>query len=376
MDNSRFARRPNGALRILHIVLSIGETNAAYNQFCLPFAEERAITICTYFKANIRPPDRIALFEGDNSLTGFLRSLKAALNANEYDIIQAHSPHVAFLGLVLMLFMPRKRSSTTIAIVHDSYHNYKFRNRLLWIPVFAMFKKVVCCGRASFQSFPSLYRWLVKDRLSFVPNGLDIARIDRVRGNAKPERSRAKDFSIVVVSRLVDIKNLFLVLAAFEQSVTQHSRLLLIGEGPLRESLNALIKRMGLESQITLVGLLPRDMVFQHLLSADLMISASKGEGLPVAVLEGMASRCPVLLSDIPPHREIAEGAPFIPLIPPDDTSGFAREITKFREMSASQRALIGEQCRNLVEARFSLRAMHAGYLEIYSQLVGRQLSS
>ena len=93
-------------------------------------------------------------------------------------------------------------------------------------------------------------------------------------------------------------------------------------------------------------------------------------EGLPVAVLEALACRTPMVLSDIPPHREIAHGVDFIPLLPPDDIVGFAREITRYRHMSASERADIGDKCRKLVEDRFSLASMHATYGKIYAQVL------
>ena len=66
----------------------------------------------------------------------------------------------------------------------------------------------------------------------------------------------------------------------------------------------------------------------------------------------------------------------FIPLMQPDDAAGFAREIRKFREMSVSERAMIGQKCRQLVEERFSLPAMHARYAEVYAQITGNQLHS
>jgi glycosyltransferase involved in cell wall biosynthesis len=87
--------------------------------------------------------------------------------------------------------------------------------------------------------------------------------------------------------------------------------------------------------------------------------------------MEAMACGRPVILS--PPHREIAEGVDFIPLIKPDDVSGFAQEINKFSEMPVSERTMIGQKCRKLIEERFSLHTMHAGYKEVYAKITGNQ---
>lgn len=366
----------NRSLRILHIVISIGETSAAYNEHCLPWADKHDITICTYFGSDIVPAKSITLFEGDGSLKGFFRTLRYALEEKDYDIIHAHSPHVGLLFLLTTLSSYQKFTSSTVVTVHDSYQNYKLRNRLMFLPVFARFQRVVCCSRSSFDSFPNLYKRLAGDRLLVVQNGLDIDRVDRISANTSLSTRQMNDFRIIAISRLVGIKNPSSLLTAFEQSVDQTSRLIYIGDGPLRTALTAQCRKSGLRHQIEFTGLIPREEVFEHLLNADLFISTSRGEGLPISVLEAMSCRCPVLLSDIPPHREIAEGVDFIPLVQPDDIAGFTREIKRFREMSDVNRARLGEKCRKLVERRFSLSAMHDGYAEIYAQLTGNQAHS
>ena len=366
-------------LSILRIILVVRETSAPYNQFSLSWADKHDITICTYFGSDITPPKTITLFEGNGSLMGFFRVLKAALDAKHYDIIHVHSPHLGLLFLAGTLFARRKFASSTVVTVHDSYPNFKLRNRLMFIPVFAGFQRVVCCGQASYDSFPAFFKRLAGTRLRVVQNGLDIARVDRIATSTRRRPLRTSDFTIVAISRLVDIKNPFSVITAFQKSAehaSQTGRLVYIGDGPLRNSLITKSKEGSLENQMEFTGLIPREKVFEYLLNADLFISTSRGEGLPVAVLEAMACSCPVLLSDIPPHREIAEGVDFIPLIKPDDVAGFAREIKKFRERSVSERAAIGQRCRKLVEQRFSLPAMHAGYTEVYAQITGGQAPS
>jgi len=363
-------------LSILHIILAVGETSAPYNEHCLPWADKRDITICTYFRSNMNPPKTITLFQGDDSLAGFFRALKAALDGKEYDIIHTHSPHVGFLLFAGMLFTRRKSLSFKVATVHDSYQNFKPRNRLMFVPVFATFQRVVCCGRASYDSFPAFFKQLAGDRFCCVQNGMDIARVDRLAADIPQGLQENNDFTITAISRLVDIKNPFSLLAAFKDSMDRNSRLIYIGDGPLRQLLVRKGREVAAKNQIEFTGLIPREKVFLYLLNTDLFVSTSRGEGLPIAVLEAMACRRPVILSDIPPHREITGGVDFIPLIPPGDVKGFAREILRFREMNVSQRSVIGQKCRELVEQQFSLPAMHAGYAKVYSQLTGYQIPS
>jgi glycosyltransferase involved in cell wall biosynthesis len=216
-----------------------------------------------------------------------------------------------------------------------------------------------------------------------VQNAVDLNRIDRMA--SINQAAHSDQFTIATVG-LIDMKNPFTMLEAFRQSDDQSSKLIFIGEGKLRplinqkvtESLRPLINQKVTESdlqqQVTTTGLIDRDEVFAYFGQADLFVSTSWGEGLPVAVMEAMACSLPVILSDIQPHREIAEGFDFIPLIKPDDVTGFAREIRKFREMPVSKRAAIGQKCRELIEERFSLPTMHAAYAEVYAQITGKQV--
>lgn len=361
---------PNGKLSILHIILAAKETSAPYNEHCLPWAGARNITVAAYFKGDVTPPASLRLFEGDGTLRGFFRTLNAALKARSHDIIHIHSPHLGLLFL-LATFLNRKVTRAAVVTVHDSYQNYKTRNKLLFLPVFAGFRRVVCCSKASYESFPAFFKLLAGDRLCYSQNGPDIERIDRIAARHTPAPSDTGTFTSTAIGRMAPIKNPFGLLEAFSSSADKDSRLIWIGEGPLRPALMEQAREMGLVEQINFTGAITREAVFDHLLNADMFVSASLGEGLPLSVMEAMACGLPVLLSDIPPHREIAEGMDFIPLVKPEDTAGFARELSRFQAMSAGERKAIGRKCRKLVQERFSMTAMHARYAEIYTQVSG-----
>ena len=363
-------------LSVLHIILALKPTNGQYNEHCLPLMDKRDITICTYFKSDIKPPDQITLFDGDNTFLGFFRALKATLANRKYDIIHVHTPHAGVLLIVALLAfgLYRKLMPSSVHTVQNSYENFKLRNKLLFIPSFAFFRQMVFCGEASYESFPRFFKWLAgKNRMQVVQNCVDLDRIDRIVENVSAINS--DHFTMTTVG-LIAIKNPFTVLDAFHQSGNSDSRLFFLSEGILRSSLTQKIISLGLQERAKLTGMIPRDKVFEYFSSSEVFISASRGEGLPVAVLEAMACHRPVILSDIPPHREIVKDIDFIPLIQPDDAAGFARAIKKYQEMTPSERMEIGEKCRKIVEDRFSLPAMHAGYARIYSQITGNHVAA
>jgi glycosyltransferase involved in cell wall biosynthesis len=350
------------------LVLSIGETNAAYNQFTLPLVDHQDITICTYFKSAFKPSDKITLFEGDNTITGFLRVLNAALAAKRYDVVHTHSSHVGLFFLIATLFRSLKDTPPAVLTLHSSFPNYKLKHKALLIPVFVASRKLICCSRASYDSVPGLYRWLARDKLCMIRNGVNLNRIDETL-QREPRLSKHNQFTVVSVGRLIDVKNPLLLLEAFRNSGDSNSRLIFVGEGDLRDGLSKQIREFDAQDRIKLTGVMPREEVYRYLVRSDVFVSTSTVEGMPMAVLEAMACRCPVVLSDIPAHREIAEGVDFIPLLEPNDVKGFAEQIQRFRRMSGDEIAEIGERCRQLVEQQFDLKSMLDAYTAKYTEI-------
>ncbi len=365
-------QRHDESLRVLHLLISVGETSAAYNEHCLPLVGRRRLAICTFFKPSVPTPAEIRLFSGNGTVRGFWGALRRALAAGEYDVIHAHSPHVALVFLLVALFRRRVLRSSVFT-VHNSYENFKPRNRLMLLPIFATFQRVVCCGEASLQSFPWLYRRLAGRRLCAVQNGMDVDRVDRI-APSRPTDSTEKPATIISVGRLIDIKNPLLVLDAFAQVTDQESRLVFIGTGHLQERLEYEIERRGLQDRVELAGLVPRDEVYMQLAAADVFISTSRGEGLPVAVMEAMACRTPVVLSDIPPHAEIAGDSHAVSLQPMEDAERFASELNRLLALTPDERTELGEACRQIIEEQFSLQAMHRRYPQVYAEVHGKPI--
>lgn len=355
-------------LRILHVIFLLGETNGQYNEQCLPLVGVRDLSICTYCKPRLEPPAEIKVFPGDGTLRGFFRAFRSAADASDYDVIHAHAPPTALLLLLAIIGRSGGKAlrRSLVYTVQDSFYDYKFRDKIFMLLIFAWFRRIVFCGRAAYESYPVLWRRLVRRRGRVVPNAADLDRVQKAIADV-PLRSAA--FDVVSVGRLEKVKDPMALLIAFRQIDDGSARLRFIGAGALEGQLTSEIRAARLEDRVELTGLISRDDVFVLCSRADLFVSPSRGEGLPVAVIEAMASGCPVVLSDIPPHRELAGGVDFVPLVRKGDATALAREIDRFRDMTPEERRAIGLKCRDLVTARFGLDRMSAGYEKVYREL-------
>ena len=356
-------------LRILHLVLMLGETNSQYNEHCLPMVGVRDLGIVTYFPPRLTPPPEIAVFAGDGSVRGFLRALRRALDARAYDAVHAHAPESAAMLLFALVTWGRlgRVRRSLVYTVHDSFKDYSARNQALMLFTLWAFRSVVFCSDAARDSFPRPWRRLVRGRDRVVRNGADLDRVERTLAvSAAATHDR---FTVISVGRLERVKDPDVVVDAFRAAAADGDRLVMIGTGALAPAVVEHAERVGLNGNVTFTGLIQREDVFRRCGEADVFISTSRGEGLPVAVIEAMAAGCAAVLSDIPPHRELVGDATFIPLVEPGDVEGFADELRRFRTMDPAARDELGRRCREHVRSRFNLSAMHAGYDVVYRDL-------
>src|SRR3990170_6286991 len=151
-------------LSVVHLILMLGETNSQYNEHCLPLVGSRDLTIVTYFPPRLTPPPEIAVFAGNGSVRGFFRALRAALDAKRYDVVHTHAPESAAMLVVALVLRRRFRPlrPTLVYTVHDSFYDYSLRNQTLMLFTLRAFRRVVFCSRAAYDSFPRLWRRVVR----------------------------------------------------------------------------------------------------------------------------------------------------------------------------------------------------------------------
>lgn len=134
---------------------------------------------------------------------------------------------------------------------------------------------------------------------------------------------------IVNVGRLTRQKNHDLLIRAFAR-VREHmqARLVIIGDGNQKPELEALIKRLGLQDAVALLGFDHNP--YKYVSRASLFVLSSNFEGFGLVLVESLALGCPVVSTDCPDGpREILDDGRYGTLVPVDDEAALASAIEK-----------------------------------------------
>jgi glycosyltransferase involved in cell wall biosynthesis len=149
--------------------------------------------------------------------------------------------------------------------------------------------------------------------LKKISNAVDVAAIRSV-APVSSELTQSDEKIILIVGRLSHQKAVEVVLRAVSLLAERRGiRFLIMGEGPLRQELVELMETLKIGDSVVILPFQPE--WWGWLKRADALVSMSRYEGNPNVVLEAMAAGCPLIVSDIPEHREILtdESASFVP---------------------------------------------------------------
>lgn len=125
--------------------------------------------------------------------------------------------------------------------------------------------------------------------------------------------------TIVAIGRLSAEKGFTVLLDAMARLRDEQvaARLVLVGDGPERATIEAAIARLGIADRVTLAGELPPEAVRARLREADMFCLPSFSEGLPVSIMEAMAAGVPVVTTWIAGIPELAENGVTAMTVPP-----------------------------------------------------------
>ncbi len=248
----------------------------------------------------------------DRTVVASIRELAAQSNA---DIVHAHG----YKADIYAYFALRETATPLVSTCHTWYDNN------LLVTLYGMADRLVLRNYAAVVAVSDevkqrlLRAGVHEERIHLVRNGIDLRSFD----NAQPSLRRGTHANrppiVGLVGRLSIEKgvDIFLHAAARVLAELPSTKFVVVGEGPDRDKLESLIDDLKIRESVSMLG--RRDDMPSVYASLDIMVSASRQEGLPIAILEGMASRLPLVATAVGEVPTVVLDGRTGVLLPPED---------------------------------------------------------
>lgn len=177
-----------------------------------------------------------------------------------------------------------------------------------------------------------------------------------------------------VACRLAPQKGLGVLLhalASLSENTSTPIALKIAGEGPEREALSHIAHELKLDGVVQFLGHVDAVETFYRSLDV-LVLPAVSDEGMPLTILEAMATGLPIVTSEIGGAKEVIRDGVDGLIVPPNEPEALAAALVELRDNPARRRQM-GRNALLRVQSEFSPRAQVEAVAEIYAQLMQRQ---
>ncbi|WP_438434866.1 glycosyltransferase family 4 protein [Gorillibacterium sp. sgz500922] len=305
------------------------------------------------------------------------RELSAVMERGAYDVIHCHTPMGGMLAR-LAGWKARKRGTKVLYTAHG-FHFCKgapLVNWLLYYPVEKMLARVTdCLITINSEDYRlALRRHFQAAEIAHVPGvGVQLDRFRPLGSDEKAGRRRALGLAeegllFFYAAEFNRNKNQQLLLHALSKVRQEPGaptvRLALAGSGPLLPACRELAERLGIADRVDFLGY--RDDVAELLPACDIAVASSFREGLPVNIMEAMASGLPVIAAENRGHHELVADGVNGYLVDANDADGFARRMEDLAADEALRRRM-GEESLARVAA-YSVQEVKERLGQIYAR--------
>ena len=308
------------------------------------------------------------LHKGSNLVDDFIgfRKLYKFLKREKPDVMHTHGAKAGALGRLAARL-------TGVPVVIHTFHGHMFHsyyNRLktkyfLLIErlLVKITDKIVVISRRQEEEIKRYLNLKDTGKLHLIPLGfgLDIfLNADTGDKGDKIRREKNIPREAVVVGaagRLTAIKNYSMLIKAAKEVKKKNSdrivKFLIAGHGDLKEELNALAGRLGIQEDVIFTGEIKRKDIDSLYRAMDIVALTSLNEGTPVSLIEALASAKPVVATDVGGVRDIVEDGKSGFIVPSNDINAFS-EATSILINDEKKRNEFGLRGRDFVKERHS----------------------
>lgn len=306
--------------------------------------------------------------DGPRGVPKALVGLIKLVSRHHFDVIHTHLVHASALGLVAA-----KAARAPLAVMTRHYDRYASMfgsrtDRLLQDAANRLADHTFAISDAVRLTLQSA-EGVAPERITVVPNGIDLARIEHQAGVRSGTVRRATgQMTISSVGSLERRKgHEFLIRALAQLDFRPKPRLILVGDGALRAELMTLAAALGIRDRVDFLGYQANP--YPWLARSDLYVQPSLEEGFGISVLEAMALGRPVVASNVGGLPEVVKDEQTGLLVAARQPHALGEALTRLLH-DAELRDRLGAAGRAQVRARFDVRLTAARYGDTYRQLL------
>jgi phosphatidylinositol alpha-mannosyltransferase len=289
------------------------------------------------------------------------RRVQEILERERFDVLHFHEPFLPALPLTLLPSSHAPHVATFHAFAKSNLGYYYGR------PILKQYLKHLDATIAvspPARDFVRHYFPQLDPRV--IPNGIDI---DRFRPGQTPiHHLRDSSVNVLFVGRLEKRKGLLDLLRAYQylQQRVPHSRLIVVGDGPLRGKVESFVSSHRLDN-VVLAGYVPAQVLPRYYCSADIAcFPATGGESFGVVLLEAMAAGLPVVATEIPGYLSVVEAGVDSLTVRPKSSGELGVALTVLARDSYLRRKL--GQAALAKAQRYSWPMVAARVIEVYQE--------
>lgn len=304
------------------------------------------------------------------NLTSY-RQLKALIEKEKFDLIHCHTP----VGGVLARMAGRKyrKSGTKVIYTAHGFHFFKGAPPVNWViyyPIERWLSRYTDVLVTINQEDYKRAKGFQAKRVEYIPGiGVDTEKFSPDSTVQKEKDRICKEFGIaqedtvlLSVGELSPRKNHRVIIEAAAKLKNNNFKYLIVGEGPLKAEYQEMIKKFGLENKVILTGF--RRDIREICAVTDIFVFPSLQEGLPVALMEAMASGLPIVCSSIRGNTDLIENGKGGYLVSPKDVELFAKRIEQVIEDPVQAKRMAGHNIE--VMKKFSVEEIRQKMNSIY----------
>jgi glycosyltransferase involved in cell wall biosynthesis len=296
-----------------------------------------------------------------------IKTIKKFIIENKIDIVHTHNYKSDLMGM----FATKFSSTTKWMATHHGWigtdQKLEFYEKIDSF-ILKSSQKVVLVSQKVKQKFLHLK----KERIVIIDNGIPIEKFDQLNRSEDIRRSLgigSQDCAIVIVGRLAVEKGHEILLKAAVEVIknTQDVKFIIVGDGPLREVLKKKSHDLALSDYVVFTGI--REDMPDIYASCNMMVNASYAEGLPMTILEAMASRLPVIATDVGAVGKVIKNQENGILLPAGDAHQLALKMIELIQDKDKRQRFAQKAYQDVCE-RYSDTQMAERYKKIYYEIV------